>query len=92
MDKFEIMCLTGTSNLVYKRIVCNNGISASFAVDEPNCHLPVNGRVLEMINDTEHGFGVVALTDQGKVIDDFTRSNGYLLYNFPLRNSINKSK
>ena len=47
-----------------------------------------------MVNDKEHGFGVLVLTDQGDVTEDFTRSNDKdcLLYNFPLRDTQDPAK
>ena len=71
-EKFEIACLIGTQILAYIGIA--DGMFKRKAMDKktPDVYkLDLKTRVLALIDDQTHSFGMTLLTDDGLNDDDF---------------------
>ena len=83
ISKFEISCLVGTHSVVYTSIQTNGNDVSKFDVKKQH-KLAVNSRVLQIFDDTKHGFGLILLTDRGPCNLDFAKLFASKLYTFPL--------
>ena len=62
LEKFEIACLTGTSTISYLNINDEKDIAQ---LSDINKVIPFPHRILELVNDKQHGFGMILLSDNG---------------------------
>ena len=73
-EKFEIACLFGTNTIAYIKIDNNSGkLERKQDSNELNVYkLDIKARVIKLVDDKTHAFGMTLLTDDGPTGADFT--------------------
>lgn len=89
LAKFEVSCLVGTHTLLYTEI--QESENESFKFNPVLEKLDVGDRIVQLVDDKTHAFGMQLMTDSGPRGQDYVQHFESKLYTFPLRQSLAKS-